>query len=132
MNKRDVLEVALKIIGIYYLFAVIGESLSIFFFIVSASHNQNKFVYPLVSSVFFSLVLTVVFLWKGKRIAELLTQDSSHAEVQSALTPHAHLYFWVKILGLYFFCISCGSSRVRHSEIRQYRSRRNCMEQTGC
>lgn len=114
MNKRDVLEVAVKIVGLYCLMAFLS---SIMFVGMALSSAESKYIENKVVYISFSclasllyLFFAVLFLRGGKRIAETLTRDSDagRAGERAVLPPHAHLHFWIKILGLYFFVSVVG------------------------
>ncbi len=108
MNKRDFLEVAIKMMGLYTLFSFIG-SIIIAGAAMSSSDKflENKTLYVLSCclALVLYLVLALAFLWRGRRIAEMLTRNSEidPSGERSALPPYARLCFWVRILGLYFF-----------------------------
>src|SRR5882724_4513283 len=114
MNKRDVLEVAVKIVGLYCLFSFLGSIMMVGIAFASADSKyiENKVIYISFSCLasFLYVLFAVLFLRGGKRIAEMLTRDSDvgHAGERAALPPHAHLQFWIKILGLYFFVSVVG------------------------
>jgi hypothetical protein len=109
MNKRDVLEVAVKIMGLYALCSFFGSIVFVGGALSSAGSKfiENRTVYVLFSclATVLYLVFAVAFLSRGRRIAEILTRDSdaAHPGERAVLPPHAHLYFWIRILGLYFF-----------------------------
>jgi hypothetical protein len=114
MNKRDVLEVAVKIMGLYCLLSFLGSVMMVGLALASADSKfiENKVIYisfSCLASILYVL-FTVLFLRGGKRIAEMLTRDSDagHAGERAALPPHAQLHFWIKILGLYFFVSVIG------------------------
>jgi hypothetical protein len=109
MNKRDILEVAIKIIGLYLVLLFVG-SMSTVGGAISTADNQfieNKTVLVgltcLAALLYF--IFAVAFLCRGRRIAEMLTQDSEigPASERPLLPPYARLSFWVRLLGLYFF-----------------------------
>ena len=109
MNKRDVLEVAVKMMGLYSLFSFLGSIAAVGGVIATADNKfiESKTVYVSFACIgaFLYLVFAVAFLWRGRRIAEMLTQDSEIVRTgeRAALPPYARLCFWVRILGLYFF-----------------------------
>ena len=109
MNKRDVLEVAVKMLGLYCLLSFIS-SIGVVGVAVSSPNPkivENKSVYVgftcLVAVLY--LVFTILLLGRGRWIAERLIKDSiaDRPGERSVLPPHARLDFWVRILGLYFF-----------------------------
>jgi len=109
MNKRDILEVAIKIMGLYLVLSLLG-SIAIVGGAISTADNQlikNKTVYVgftcLAALSYF--IFAVAFLCRGRRIAEMLTRDSEIGpdSERPLLPPYARLSFWVRILGLYFF-----------------------------
>ena len=109
MSKRDVLEVAIKLVGLYALFSFLG-SVALVGGVISSADKQfvgSKTMYVSFTclAAILYLIFAVAFLWRGRRIAELLTRDSEigPAGERAALPPYAHLSFWVRILGLYFF-----------------------------
>ena len=106
MTKRDILEVAIKIMGLYLVLSFLG-SIAIVGGAIATADNTfigSKTVYVLFTCLasFLYLVFAVAFLCRGRRIAEMLTRDSAIAPTggRSALPPYAHLSFWVRILGL--------------------------------
>ena len=114
MNKRDVLEVAVKMLGLYCLLSFIS-SIGVVGVAVSSPNPkivENKPVYVGFTCLvtFLYLVFTILLLGRGRWIAERLIQDSitDRPEERSALPPHARLDFWVRILGLYFFLFFVG------------------------
>jgi len=108
MSKRDVLEVAIKIMGLYSLLAFFGSIPAMGGAIATADNSliQNKSVYVWFTCIGASLyfVFAVAFLWRARRIAEMLTRDSEigRAGERTELPSYSRLDFWVKILGLYF------------------------------
>jgi O-antigen/teichoic acid export membrane protein len=114
MNKRDLLEVSVKVMGLYCLFSLLGSIIALGVGLSSADSKfvQNKTLYAssLCLATLLYLVFAIAFVRGGKCIAEMMTRDSDgdHAEERGALPPHAHLYFWVRILGLYFFVSIVG------------------------
>jgi hypothetical protein len=109
MSKRDVLEVAIKIMGLVSLFLFLG-SIAVVAGAIAAADNkffESKTVYVTLLCIgsFLYLFFAGAFLWQGKRIAEMLTRDSEIADTgeRATLPPYARLSFWVRILGLYFF-----------------------------
>jgi hypothetical protein len=73
---------------------------------------SNKTVAVLFSclATLLYLVFALLFLCAGRRIAEMLMNESGRDSIQNreTLAPHAHLHFWVRILGLYFFVSVAG------------------------
>jgi hypothetical protein len=115
ISKRDLLEVAVKVMGLYCLFSFLGSIIALGKSLSSALdskfiENKTIFVSFLCLATLLYLGLAIVFVRWGKPIAEMLTQDSDadHTAKQMALPPHAHLYFWVRILGLYLFVFVIG------------------------
>jgi hypothetical protein len=108
MDKRDVFEVAVKMLGLYLLLLFLGDIMVIGIAFSFKDNNpiENRTLYIVLSclTTVLYLVFAVAFLWRGGRIAELLMRDSEigSTEGQSTL-PYARLGFWIKILGLYFF-----------------------------
>ena len=109
MNKRDVLEVGIKLIGLYLVVSFLG-SLSVVAAVFSVADSkliENKPLYEVITcfASLFYLFFAVAFLWRGRRIAEMLTRDATVGPdtAGTALLPCARLAFWVRILGLYFF-----------------------------
>ena len=114
MNKRDVLEVAVKIMGLYCLMMFLSSIMFVGMALSSASSKyiENKVVYisfSCLASILY-VFFAVLFLRGGKRVAEMLTRDSDagHAGERAVLPPHAHLHFWIRILGLYLFVSVVG------------------------
>jgi len=109
MSKRDVLEVAVKMLGLYTLFSFFGSIMFVGGALSSADSRfiENKTVYVCFSCLVpvLYLAFALVFLARGRRIAEMLTRDSEIGPDRkgSILPPYAQLCFWVRILGLYFF-----------------------------
>jgi hypothetical protein len=114
MNKRDLLEVAVKVMGLYCLFSFLGSIIALGAGLSSVDskfvENKTIFVSFLCLASLLYLVFAIVFVRWGKFIAEMLMRgpDGDHLAGQAALPPHAHLYFWVRILGLYFFVSIVG------------------------
>lgn len=109
MSKRDVLEVAVKLVGLYALFAFL-QSITMLAGVIASADKQfvgskTVFVSFICLASILYLVFAVAFLWRGRRIAELLTRDSEMSATgqRAVLPPYAPLGFWVRILGLYFF-----------------------------
>ena len=113
MNKRDALEVGIKILGLYSLLSVFGSiHVIISAYTAESKLIENRPVYVLFSLLvlFLYLAFAIILLWRGKLIAEKLTgpSTSSVAGEQPALPTHAKLEFWVRVLGVYFFLSSIG------------------------
>jgi hypothetical protein len=115
MSKRDLLEVSIKVMGLYCLFSFLGSIIALGASLSSGLdskfiENKMTFVSFLCLATLLYLGLAIVFVRWGRRIAEMLTQDSDtdHTAERTALPPHAHLYFWIRILGLYFFVFVIG------------------------
>jgi hypothetical protein len=125
MSKRDLLEVAIKVMGLYCLFSFLGSivALGAGLSSVDSKFIENKTVFVSFLSLACSLYLAfaIVFVCWGKSIAEILTQDSTvnRPAEQGPLPPHAHFYFWIRILGLYFFVSVVGQlvSDVTHAAL---------------
>src|ERR1017187_4486273 len=98
MNKRDVLEVAVKILGLYCLLSFLGSVMMVGLALASADSKfiENKVIYISFSCLasLLYVLFTVLFLRGGKRIAEMLTRDSDagHAGERAVLPPHAQLH----------------------------------------
>jgi flagellar biosynthesis protein FlhB len=115
MTKRDVMEIAIKVMGLAFLFfffqsiPVVGAA----FLSKEAKYIANKTVYILFSCLATLLYLgfALLFLRAGRRIAEMLMSESGKdsSPNREPLAPHAHLHFWVRILGLFFFVSGVGS-----------------------
>lgn len=114
MSKRDLLEVSIKVMGLYCLLSFLGSTITLGAGLSSTDskfiENKTIFVSFLCLSTLLYLVFAIVFVRWGKSIAEMLTQDSNvdHPMERGTLPPHAHFYFWVRILGLYFFVFVVG------------------------
>jgi hypothetical protein len=108
MNKRDVLEIAIKLMGLYMLFMLLGSILTLGVALSSAQsgqiHNKPMYVAVACLEIVLRLTLAMVLLYKGNRIAETLAGESAVPSPQQRTTPssHVHLSLWVRILGLYF------------------------------
>jgi hypothetical protein len=109
MTKRDVMEIAIKVMGLAFLF-LFSQSILVAgaaFLSRDARSIGNKTVLILFSCLATLLYLSfaLLFLRAGRRIAEVLMSESGKDPIQNRepLAPHAHLPFWVRILGLYFF-----------------------------
>jgi hypothetical protein len=109
MSKRDVLEVAVKLVGLYAVFAFL-QSIAWLAGIIASEDKQfvgSKTMYVSLAclAAVLYLVFAVAFLWRGRRIAEFLTQDSESSGIgeRPAMPACARLGFWVRVLGLYFF-----------------------------
>jgi hypothetical protein len=114
MNKRDLLEVSIKVMGLYCLLSFLGSTITLG---AGLSSTDSKFIENKVIFVSFLclatvlyLVLAIVFIRWGRSIAEMLTQDSDvdHNVGRTPLPPHAYLSFWIRILGFYFFVFVIG------------------------
>jgi len=108
MNKRDVLEIAVKLMGLYLLYTLLGGIFALGVAVSSAAPGQihNKSMYIAVACWELALRLTfaLVLLFKGNHIAETLAGGSAGPSPQqrTPLSSHVHLSLWVRILGLYF------------------------------
>ncbi|MGD1018570.1 MAG: hypothetical protein ABSA12_04550 [Verrucomicrobiia bacterium] len=109
MAKRDVMEIAIKVMGLALLFFFL-QTISLAGAAISsggAKYIANRTAYILFSCLTTLLYLgfALLFLCKGRRIAEMLMSESGNDPIQNreSLAPHAQLLFWVRILGLYFF-----------------------------
>lgn len=115
MTKRDVMEIAIKVLGLAFLFfflqsvPLVGAAFSS----VDSKFITNKTVFVLFYCLvpLLYLVFALLFLCAGRRIAELLMSEPGKESTQNreTLPPHAHLHFWVRILGLYFFVSGAGA-----------------------
>jgi hypothetical protein len=114
MIKRNVTEIAIKVMGLVFLFfffetiPLVGAAIS-----SDAKYMANKTVYVLFCclTTLLYLLFALLFLCAGRRIAEMLMNESDKDSIQNreTLAPQAHLHFWVRILGLYFFVSAAGS-----------------------
>lgn len=108
MNKRDVLEIAIKLMGLYLLFTFLSSIFAIGIALSSAqgNHTQSKSMFIAVGclEIVLRLAFALALLFKGNRIAETLTGESELPSPQqrTPLSSHVHLALWVRILGLYF------------------------------
>jgi len=114
VNKRDVLEVAVKMMGLYCLISFLGSIVPVGIAVSSPDPKivENKAVYVWFTCLgaLLYLVFAILLLGRGRWIAERLIKDSipDRLEVRSVPPPHACLDFWVRILGLYFFLSVVG------------------------
>jgi hypothetical protein len=111
MNKRDVLEIAIKLMGLYLLFTFLSSVFALGIGLSSAqlSHIPNKSMYIAAAclDVLVRLSFALILLYKGNRIAEALAGGSAVPSPQPRTPPssHVHLSLWVRILGLYFVLV---------------------------
>ena len=120
MNKRDILEIGVKLFGIYCIISFAGSIPAIGMAINTAF--SSKFILsppiyilmPCLLSAFY-LILAVIFLSQGRVIACSLARDeqSDLKREVSELPPHARLSFWIILMGIYYF-ISSASSLLSH------------------
>ena len=114
MNKRDTLEVAVKVLGLYCLLSFLGSIMFVGMALSSADSKyiENKALYLTFSclATLLYLAFAVAFLPGGRRIAEMLMRDSGADRdgARAAQPPYAQLHFWVRLLGLYFFVSVIG------------------------
>ena len=112
MNKRDVLEIAIKLMGLYLLFTFLSSVFAIGIALSSAqlSHIQNKSMYIAAAclEMLVRLSFALVLLYAGNRIAETLAGGSAVPSPQQRTppSPHVHLSLWIRILGLYFVLLT--------------------------
>jgi hypothetical protein len=108
MNKRDVLEIAIKLMGLYLLFTFLGSIFAIGIALSSAQvgqiHNKPMYISFACLEIVVRLAFALILLYKGNRIAETLAGGPAVPSPQQRTSPssHVHLSLWVRILGLYF------------------------------
>jgi hypothetical protein len=108
MNKRDVLEIAIKLMGLYLLLTFLGSIFTIGITLSSAQvgqiHNKPMYITFACLEILLRLAFALILLYKGNRIAETLADGSAVPNPQQRTAPssHVHLALWVRILGLYF------------------------------
>jgi len=116
MTKRDAVEVAVKIIGLYSLFTfainIVGQAniICTAFGLLAVGHEQimaNPALYIVLCclSPLVQLVFALVFLRGGRRIAEMLVKEQARDSETQTIAGSSQSYFpsWIRILGLYFF-----------------------------
>jgi len=108
MNKRDVLEIAIKLMGLYLLLTFLGSIFTLGIALSSAQssqiHNKPMFISFACLEIVLRLSFALILLYAGNRIADTLAGESAVPGPQQRTPPssHAHLSLWVRILGLYF------------------------------
>ncbi|MGD0059127.1 MAG: hypothetical protein ABSD58_06890 [Verrucomicrobiia bacterium] len=107
MNKRDVLEIAIKLMGLYLLFTFLGGIFTLGIALSSAQvgqiHNKPMYISFACLEILLRLTFALVLLYKGDLIAQTFGGSAVPSPQQRTVpSPHVHLSLWVRILGLYF------------------------------
>jgi hypothetical protein len=109
MHKRDVLEIAVKLMGLYSLLTFLGSIFSVVAVLLSTQLNsmRNKSLYValLCGEAVLRLVFAAMLIRYGDRIAEMLagSPTAARAPESTPLSAHARMSLWIRVLGLYFF-----------------------------
>jgi len=114
VTKRDVMEVAVKVFGIFMLILFVRAlpMTVVQFFIDTSEFISNRMAYLVFNIVhsFTPLVFACLFLFRGKAIASFLVADASPETDTGGTQPaYAQIWFWVVIIGLYYFVSSASA-----------------------
>ncbi|MDA3800386.1 MAG: hypothetical protein PF692_15080 [Kiritimatiellae bacterium] len=113
MTKRDLLEVVIKILGVYcfILFVRFLPNLPMFFVTTGMDdYITNNTLYVLLTCLYplINLALSYVFVIKTEMVLNVLRISGEQNEtVDRHETPaYGRLSFWIRIIGLYYFVSS--------------------------
>jgi len=114
LSKRDIYEVAIKLLAIYFAITAIeaipplGMALATY----NSEHVVNPYLYigsPASLTVIY-LFFAVLFFKKSNFIVGMLcgpTAIKSNSEIEKL--ERGNLSLWIKVIGLYYFVMSSGS-----------------------
>jgi len=114
MTKRDMMDIVIRAFGIYFLVAFIRTipMTGIQFFVDTSEFIANRGVY-LIFNVLHSLIPLVfacLFLFKSQAITTLLVKEvAPQADATRSQPAYAQLWFWITIIGLYYFVSSASA-----------------------